>query len=662
MYNNKKIITLEKADAEFGGKAYGLAFLKRNNLPVPYGFALNPEYVFKIANNLVDSKEEILELIQAFPKNAKLAIRSSALGEDGAEKSFAGVFDSKLNVKLDYENILNAIKEIYSGISTNKILSYKNDNEKIDMGIVIQEMIEPEIAGVSFTEALNYDGRKVVLNEFTEGLADKLVSGQIIPNRVIFYYKDDKTISTDSIDLSGKILNSRYISKLIPYIEKIKNNSDIPMDIEWCIDKNGKVWIVQARPITKEVFVPVNTMSQTTISSRGVSTSKTFVLLDDDEEDFEKYINNFPEGAILVANYTDTRYLPAMKKASGIITEQGSILSHASIVSRELEIPCIVGFANACKLYPTGTEITIDAINGKIISKNKTFQLTLKQDINWGGLFIFDNIQLFTIENTKILFEFTPESLCVHLPETVDNSILNSVEKFSREVFHTSPIICQTEKYLWYFEILRYKKLPFFNNLLEEARNMCIECNTESLNKYYENSFNLCKELVKIRDLLKSDSEKIYLDEIITSCHLILTIIIPEGLAIKESFMNSIQTLKSMNLNFTDLLDENIDLKSNKELTRIRNFIKLAEKKRNSIYEELLSIQAVNYDFFEHREERIKESLKEHSISYNSKTDNVIDVFYENLQFFCNISNSLKDKFNNFFYKKRKKKEKQNNF
>jgi len=82
------------------------------------------------------------------------------------------------------------------------------------------------------------------------------------------------------------------------------------------------------------------------------------------EQDIAK--TKFKDGSILVTKNTDMRFLPLMNKASAIITEMGSILSHASIVARELKIPCMVNVKNATKILTDGSKVEVDADKGKI--------------------------------------------------------------------------------------------------------------------------------------------------------------------------------------------------------------------------------------------------------------------------------------------------------
>lgn len=628
---NEKIVPLEEANKSYGGKAFGLSFLKNINTNVPNGFALSPYFVEEIAD---DKEIHIIEdFVSKLPKNTKFAVRSSGLSEDGASQSFAGVYDTKLNVDCDIDSIINAIKEVYSGIKSSKLVAY-DSNASTNMGIVIQEMIDPLLAGVIFTSAIDVNGSEVCLVEATEGLSDKLVSGMITPTRVIFQY-DSETgkIIEDNIVVKGKMLeNLSLMKRLIPEIENVKKNATVPMDLEWCIDKNGKAWLVQARPITKTVFISNSRISASVVSN-GVAKGKTFILKDEESKDFERRLVEFPQGSILIASYTDTRYLPAIKKASGIITEQGSILSHAAIVSRELGIPCIVSLKKASSMFPTGTDVILNASNGVVTSKTNKVSLSEKTDMGWAEAYCLYNIEQIKINDTDVLFEFTPNGVIAHLPRKIETGLLDSVELFARKNFHESPKISQTDKYLWYFENKRFEKLPFFNELVNEAKEVAESFDTEKLNNFYEKCINLDLKLVNDKKKLTSPSEIFMIDETMISIHFILDMLLPEGFGIKNAYMKSIPLLTKRGKNFTDLLCGNINFDSKNaediELIKIRKFALELSNKRNGISQFLIDQGAMSYDYFSLRDDKAKEALNAMNVEQTDK-DPVQD-FYNNI-------------------------------
>ena len=157
------------------------------------------------------------------------------------------------------------------------------------------------------------------------------------------------------------------------------------MDMEWGIDeRDGKIWILQARPETvwsrrnKEKKAAEKMEEQDTKSAKvlvkglpaspGMGYGKVHVIKDPSD------IDEFKDGEILVTEMTAPDWVPAMKKAQAIVTDSGGMTCHASIVSRELGIPCIVGTKSrgtaATSLLRTGDEITVDASNGVVFAGN----------------------------------------------------------------------------------------------------------------------------------------------------------------------------------------------------------------------------------------------------------------------------------------------------
>ena len=123
------------------------------------------------------------------------------------------------------------------------------------------------------------------------------------------------------------------------------------MDMEWAVDHQNRVWILQARPETvwskknkeKKAGTEVKLTTDHKVlvkglpASPGMAAGKCHVITD------PKDINEFQEGEVLVTTMTSPDWVPAMKKAIAIVTDAGGMTCHASIVSRELGIPCVVG-------------------------------------------------------------------------------------------------------------------------------------------------------------------------------------------------------------------------------------------------------------------------------------------------------------------------------
>lgn len=212
----------------FGEKAFGLAKLYVN------GFKIPETYVIFVNCNNFD--------LNVLDKNKKYAVRSSANIEDGGNKSFAGMFDSFLNVSFD--DLPLYIQKVKDSVNNNKVKTYlKNTNStQPQMAVIIQEYKEPDIAGVWLGNNV-----KSGILEWVYGNGEKLVSGRTTPNTEIW---NNKTNEPNFLKI-----NNSYIGKTMLNAQKIlyKNNKKLS-DIEWCVINNELIFL-QFRPVTKTVKI-----------------------------------------------------------------------------------------------------------------------------------------------------------------------------------------------------------------------------------------------------------------------------------------------------------------------------------------------------------------------------------------------------------------------
>ena len=148
--------------------------------------------------------------------------------------------------------------------------------------------------------------------------------------------------------------------------EVIEYHYGHPQDVEWAIER-GKIYIVQSRPITTiKGKVEVEEVEEGEIlvkglgASPGIGIGKVKIVLSSDE------INKVEEGDVLVTTMTTPDMVPAMRKASAIVTDEGGLTCHAAIVSRELGIPAVVGTGNATKVLKEGMIVTVDGDKGLV--------------------------------------------------------------------------------------------------------------------------------------------------------------------------------------------------------------------------------------------------------------------------------------------------------
>jgi len=326
-----------------------------------------------------------------------VAVRSSATAEDLPDASFAGQQETYLNV-VGADELVERVQECFASLFTDRAIYYRIqkgfDHLEVALAAAVQLMVFSEAAGVMFTLNVSNGDRDVVQIEAAYGLGEYVVQGTVTPD-VYYAEKEDfalnKIISTKDVMLIRKekggveektvpktkrekqVLSDEQIVQLAEYGISIEEHYKKPMDIEWGLDeRTGKLWILQARPETawagkapaKAAEVEITEERKVIVkglpASPGMVAGKASVILNVSD------INKFQQGDILVTEMTAPDWVPAMKKAKAIVTNSGGMTCHAAIVSREMQIPCIVATKNATDIIQNGQDITVDAVNGVV--------------------------------------------------------------------------------------------------------------------------------------------------------------------------------------------------------------------------------------------------------------------------------------------------------
>ena len=179
----KTIVPLAEAhdEAMFGAKAVGLGDAARAGLPVPPGIALSGSIVDDVAAGQEDAIHAVLTA--ARPLDGPLAVRSSAVDEDGADASFAGQHLTLLNVPSS-DDLTAAIREIWWSANSDSAITYRKRVglfTRPSIGVVVQSLLDPEVAGVMFTQnPINGADERVI--EASWGLGEVVVAGRVIPD------------------------------------------------------------------------------------------------------------------------------------------------------------------------------------------------------------------------------------------------------------------------------------------------------------------------------------------------------------------------------------------------------------------------------------------------------------------------------------------------
>ena len=217
-----------------GSKAYVLAIMSQHNLPVPAGMVLSHLPT-------ADKEWQRVEDWWCKQNTLPLAVRSSAYGEDSEEMSFAGQNQTFLNVKT-LDELKDAIRSCFKSIDREASKSYRQffmgEKKEVPMNVVLQVMVKAKYAGVYFSVNPTRAEEGAVL-EYVEGLGESLVSGKVNPHRIL--KQSDK--------IEGP-LDRDVLDRVFELGTSVEEKLSQKIDMEWAVDDDLKVYLLQARPIT----------------------------------------------------------------------------------------------------------------------------------------------------------------------------------------------------------------------------------------------------------------------------------------------------------------------------------------------------------------------------------------------------------------------------
>jgi pyruvate,water dikinase len=325
-----------------------------------------------------------------------VAVRSSATAEDAASFSFAGMFQSFLDVRGE-EALLDAVVGCWASAFTSRVVYYRARNHlETDplVAVVVQQMVESDKSGVVFTADPASGDRKHIVLEAALGLGEVVVGGQVAPDRHVIdkatlelletklgrksfmLVRDAEAGGARRVELSGdpresdQVLTAEEIRSIAELAVRIEGHYGVPQDIEFAIER-GRLYLTQTRPITTlratAATPPSGEYSGTSQllirglgASPGVATGPARILRKASDG------QRLQQGDVLVAAMTSPDWVPVMRRAAAIVTDAGGMTSHAAIVSRELGIPCIVGAHNATTVLSDDAIVTVDATVGMV--------------------------------------------------------------------------------------------------------------------------------------------------------------------------------------------------------------------------------------------------------------------------------------------------------
>ncbi|PXY22315.1 phosphoenolpyruvate synthase [Prauserella muralis] len=401
-----------------GGKGANLGELTAAGLPVPPGFVVTaPAYLASMEAGGVraelraavaatgrdvaadaerlqglvrkagvarDVAGAVREAYRRLGAGAAVAVRSSATSEDSPDASFAGMNRTLTNI-VGEDDLVAAVLSCWESLFGARSLAYRGEQgigDEPAIAVVVQRMVPAERSGVLFTADPSTGDRSKIVVEAVLGQGEVLVSGAVEPDTYVLAKPDAALLHTRlghqnyelvraegggerRVELDGgeqpPVLTDAEAVELARLGLRIEEHYGCPQDIEW-VTSDGQTWIVQTRPITTlPAQEPADGVLLTGLSaSPGVASGPVRVLRS--PADGER----LRTGEILVAEMTNPDWVPTIRRAAALVTDQGGMTCHAAIVARELGVPCVVGTHTATRDLKEGQQVTVDGAAGTV--------------------------------------------------------------------------------------------------------------------------------------------------------------------------------------------------------------------------------------------------------------------------------------------------------
>lgn len=491
-------------------------------LPVPEGFAITvwayQRFVgannlqsrisrklesvdFKSYQDLVKASAEIQELVQSCPvpddlagaitdsyeelrqkcPHQRFSLRSSAIGED-ALYSFAGQYRTFLNVRGD--ELVDKYRKVLAGKFTPQaiyyILSHSLTEADMAMAVGCVAMVNAKASGVIYTRDPVWPDDDCVLVNSIFGLGRYLVDGRLTPD-VFCVSRDGQRVEKLQVatkpvrlivhpnggtvqeevpveDQRKPSLDADHLRQLAEYALKIEQHYGSPQDIEWALDHDDNVFLLQTRPL--RVLTTIGSpglddvSAYKTLRSGGITIcpgagagSIHHVSSADDLPDL-------PDKAVLATHGSFPGLITVMSRVSAIITEVGGVASHMATLAREYGVPALSGIRHVGGI-PAGTAVTVDATAGSIYEGIHEELLTARSSSED----LFDDMPIFRLFNDVLKFvsplnlvrpgepDFAPGNCRTYhdITRFIHQKAMEEMFYFAKDIEHTEEFTARLE-------------------------------------------------------------------------------------------------------------------------------------------------------------------------------------------------------------------------
>jgi pyruvate,water dikinase len=329
-----------------------------------------------------------------------MALRSSAMGEDSAANSFAGQYHSELNVSM--AALVQTYKEVVASKYSLTAITYRLNkgirDEDIAMSVGCLAMVDARCGGVMYTRNPLDTGDNSVFINSAWGLPKAVVDGSVDCDLFVVARSEPPRVSHRDIrDKKSRFhclpgggtglteagdetaaqpsLRDDEATTLAELAVRMELYYGSPQDVEWAIDRDGKIFILQCRPLrqmdTGAAQVPETLMKEArenvlasggTVICPGIAAGEVVIVNNPGD------MVHFPEGGVLVASQALPLWASLLNRAAAVLTEHGTFAGHLANVAREFKVPAVFGLTDITRVLKNGDRVTVDAGNRTVYS------------------------------------------------------------------------------------------------------------------------------------------------------------------------------------------------------------------------------------------------------------------------------------------------------
>jgi len=306
-----------------------------------------------------------------------LAMRSSALGEDSGNASFAGQYRTQLNV--DEEMMDQTYKEILAGMYKSQAIVYRLQrgfrHQDVIMCVGCLAMVDAKVGGVMYSRSPTDPRSPSVVISAAPGLAGQVVDGRVDTD--IYEVSREPPHAIMALKLrrgaDQEVLSDDQARELCRIAVRLEDHFGSPQDIEWSINQQDAIVLLQSRPLGESSTVESIALatggekgedvllSGGVAACRGVAAGPVYIVRSSLD------LLQFPKEAVLVVEHPLPEWATLLPRAAAVISETGQVAAHLATVSREFGIPALFGVPGAVEKLKNGQVVTVDATAGRVI-------------------------------------------------------------------------------------------------------------------------------------------------------------------------------------------------------------------------------------------------------------------------------------------------------